>query len=329
MDFDAAKVERVIVSVIDRVLDSEGDRAFEIAREKAPVRKVFKGGRKTTRLLTSKEIRESKETLFRSMTPNEQAKMLFGKIPHEVISRLSVGTSVITHRNKMTLWGKRNGESLTRSNRKNPENEISYTHLRGTQGKYLGTQGMRNLRLVKAFETEGGKNPPPMAGNSGRDMTGKGALFRVSGGEIRSGTGYVTWNGPGGSLGIRNAQILDRKLNKEGRRALKGAKFGMRDGKIDDVGYGALSPNEDGTFDLGGSLRKSVRTEDIITEGRHEKRVIAGSEKVYYAIYMELGTRYVAARPFLRPALASVERTLKNKIHSALSNLAKNNPITE
>lgn len=54
-----------------------------------------------------------------------------------------------------------------------------------------------------------------------------------------------------------------------------------------------------------GELEGSIRVEKTGTsrEGFVEYKVVAGNAVVYYAVYVELGTVKMSAKPFLRPAL--------------------------
>jgi HK97 gp10 family phage protein len=54
-----------------------------------------------------------------------------------------------------------------------------------------------------------------------------------------------------------------------------------------------------------GELENSIKVEKTgtSTEGFVEYRVVAGGVVAYYAVYVELGTIRMSAKPFLRPAL--------------------------
>ncbi len=52
-----------------------------------------------------------------------------------------------------------------------------------------------------------------------------------------------------------------------------------------------------------GRLRSSIQTTNVRRSGNHELSVRVGSA-VNYARYVELGTRRMRARPYLRPALS-------------------------
>lgn len=54
-----------------------------------------------------------------------------------------------------------------------------------------------------------------------------------------------------------------------------------------------------------GSLKNSIRR--VNKEGSGNIRVYAGNYRVYYARFIEYGTRKMSARPFLRPAFESIK----------------------
>ena len=58
-----------------------------------------------------------------------------------------------------------------------------------------------------------------------------------------------------------------------------------------------------------GHLRRSI-THELIDEGTRNIHARVGTN-VQYAVFQEFGTRFHAAHPFLRPALAAVEEFLR------------------
>ena len=57
-----------------------------------------------------------------------------------------------------------------------------------------------------------------------------------------------------------------------------------------------------------GNLRRSI-TYEVGSTGRTQYARIGTN--IFYALFQEVGTRFHAAQPFLRPALADVERALR------------------
>ena len=66
-----------------------------------------------------------------------------------------------------------------------------------------------------------------------------------------------------------------------------------------------------------GTLRRSIHT--VLSKGG--LRAVVGPS-ADYAEYVEFGTRYMAARPYMRPAAASVLRTLVPTIRARLGRIA-------
>lgn len=95
-------------------------------------------------------------------------------------------------------------------------------------------------------------------------------------------------------------------LPGSGRFYPKGSYFLTRHGKVYHwvryTDHRASAPGEPPASDTGYLLSK------IEHELRVEKGVVIGRvvAKTGYSLYLELGTRYMAPRPFLRPALSAV-----------------------
>lgn len=63
---------------------------------------------------------------------------------------------------------------------------------------------------------------------------------------------------------------------------------------------------------VGGGLRKSIHVGDLYSRGSHIKQAVVAD--IYYAKYVEFGTRHAAGQPFLRPALARVREDYRSRI---------------
>lgn len=69
---------------------------------------------------------------------------------------------------------------------------------------------------------------------------------------------------------------------------------------------------------LGGALKKTIHIESS-ARGSHIKfKVVAGSDEIDYAKYVEFGTRRSRAQPFLRPALAKAREELIDNVTRAI-----------
>ena len=61
-----------------------------------------------------------------------------------------------------------------------------------------------------------------------------------------------------------------------------------------------------------GALRDSIRVVKLFGSTKLNVRIYAGSHKVYYARFVEMGTSKMRARPFMRPALSAAKVEAKN-----------------
>jgi len=59
-----------------------------------------------------------------------------------------------------------------------------------------------------------------------------------------------------------------------------------------------------------GALRKTIRVVRLYGDPKMNVRVYAGNREVFYARFVEYGTRFMRKRPFLRPALDGAKREL-------------------
>lgn len=66
-----------------------------------------------------------------------------------------------------------------------------------------------------------------------------------------------------------------------------------------------------------GSLKKSIRVVRLFNNKERNVRVYVGSPKVFYARFVEMGTKNAAAHPYLRPALHSSRAAIKKILRGA------------
>jgi len=59
-----------------------------------------------------------------------------------------------------------------------------------------------------------------------------------------------------------------------------------------------------------GALKRSIRVVRLYGDPKMNVRIYAGNKEVFYARFVEYGTKKMAARPFLRPAVNAVKREL-------------------
>lgn len=60
-----------------------------------------------------------------------------------------------------------------------------------------------------------------------------------------------------------------------------------------------------------GALKASIRVVRLKGDPRKNVRVYAGSKKVYYARFVERGTKHLPANPFMRKAFNAVKAQIK------------------
>lgn len=330
----------LIYSAIEELVSAKIDRAFELALQKVPVRQVQKGGRATFRARTARERLSDRFTIYRFMSPSERATLLSqsGNNVKRAIQSISVANKVVVKPNKNAVWG-------------NPgKGDYEYASRPGRPSQAPPRRNARRLRLVGQAEFESNKRPFPAGGTltrvddngvirgdahqSGMSRGGKitGARYVLDDKGNRTlveGTGYLTWDSDS-PIGQSEFASRDRNLNAEGRRMLRRAKLSGSGSHMEDESGGLVANRNRGDslnrgiyFDMGGTLRDSIKKVSSPENSSKQisQRVQAGSRKAYYAIYMEMGTRYVAARPFLRPALAEMEKGFRSQILTKLKSI--------
>ncbi len=107
--------------------------------------------------------------------------------------------------------------------------------------------------------------------------------------------GTVKWYG---AKVLKEMRAQEKIIGREmGKRMSKSAKSKCSVGTIIREGgkyWATRTPR---------SLRKSIRYKYLRVGNDSIVRIIAGSKKVFYARYVEKGTKFMRAKPFLRPAL--------------------------
>lgn len=124
----------------------------------------------------------------------------------------------------------------------------------------------------------------------------------------------VVWHGP--AVYAEIATKSDKLINAAALEVRTEAQNSMRppkSGRIYKVPnfaktYQASAPGEAPAIRTG-NLRSSIITEFI---GKCHRRI---GTNVEYAKYLELGTKRIGARPFLRPALEKVAAKYKGKVN--------------
>jgi HK97 gp10 family phage protein len=273
--FKIEKVYQAVGAVVGQVLSQTVDMTENMAVHRAPVRRVFAGGRSTKRTLTMSELQAETPSLLRAMTATARKSAVREmRATGAGVPTFRIGTEVITHPNRANTW---RASSIDRRVQSVPGTTFRLAHAYGDL--IAVPKGVGNFELI---------NPAAVFG-----------------------------------------------LNKEGRRSLRKAKIAVRDNALRDIGRGALSiepvfntehrmgiPRKEFAgvdVRLGGNLRASIHQVGPNFDGARVRfRIVAGGQRAPYAKFMEFGTRYVAAKPFLRPALKHAETRLPQRMRSAL-----------
>src|SRR5512141_1801198 len=90
--------------VVNQVLSQAADMAEKMAVHRAPVRRVFKGGRATKRTLSISELRSEFPAFIRSLSPDQRVSVRAGMKSGSNVPPFRIGTSVITHPNRRNTW---------------------------------------------------------------------------------------------------------------------------------------------------------------------------------------------------------------------------------
>jgi len=65
-----------------------------------------------------------------------------------------------------------------------------------------------------------------------------------------------------------------------------------------------------------GTLKASIRVTRLKGDPKMNIRIYAGHRAAYYARWVEMGTKKMAARPYLRPALNASKSSIKNMVEN-------------
>jgi len=73
---------------------------------------------------------------------------------------------------------------------------------------------------------------------------------------------------------------------------------------------------KDWTAREAGALKASIRVVRLHGDSKRNVRIYAGSRKVFYARFVEYGTRKMKAKPYLRPALNASKGRIQDILRS-------------
>lgn len=279
INVDLMRLMPLIQEAINQTLDQQSGVMFRMAQSKAPVRKMYRGGRATIRKLTASEIQRQSPIVARAMTTamrenlarsHPTLKTITGSTASQSVPQ--GGTRVVTHRNSMTKWNEGHRRDLSSNIPKLTERAWIY-------------QKNRNHHPLVARKIE-------------VDTTYKRYSLMTSRAKYDLEHANI--------VQVKNSERLDFR----------------------DVGRGAIywDMNEKKFF-FGGNLRGSVNLQHRDGDPNVQRVVSAGGERAPYARYVEFGTRKMAARPFLRPAINHVRVTFRDRLFTTLKKIEKANPM--
>jgi HK97 gp10 family phage protein len=105
VSFDAAMVYGAVLRRVDKVVNKAGRIALGSARERAPVRKIFKGGRQSApRFYTLPEAKAELPAFLRSMGQNPNARARAGQMTKSEAMTQLLRTPISTSRNRANSW---------------------------------------------------------------------------------------------------------------------------------------------------------------------------------------------------------------------------------
>jgi len=116
-------------------------------------------------------------------------------------------------------------------------------------------------------------------------------------------------------------KVLNKELNAVGALMSKEAKASIRrsSGKYEQYGKHWSSPPGKPPNENTGDLRRSIRLERAKL-GKTDMRVVAN---IFYAGWLEFGTKHMEARPFLRPVFRMFSPLATKRMKAAIKHLVK------
>jgi hypothetical protein len=290
LDIGALRTLFVDAAVV--TVNYSADKTADRAREKAPVRKIFAGGRQTVRFKTAAEIDADRGLRARlglgpeiAATPANRAAIGrkfrnpgTGKV--ETLTEKSFARTVEHEGRTHSVHRDVNGQHT----------DTSHTdHSRNTRNRANSFRNSQEDRLLDTLTIgrEGRRNnlqPRLLSDSAEARLTARGRY------ELRSGRAFAA---------RLKAISIDTETGKLKRHFAKGSER------------------------LGGTLRGTIHVEYASAEQYPviKASVVAGGEDAPYAIQQELGNRHNPAHPFLRPALAVAKDELPGDLKRGVTRI--------
>jgi HK97 gp10 family phage protein len=289
-------IEAAVVAV-----NATAQNAMFIAKEKAPVRKVFAGGRQTVRFKTAAEIEQGRELRSR-----------LGLGPEILATAGTVGrvqARGLNPKRATRIGGEEFGfaRTIEAPGRTRKGSPTSYSYLRKQDGLKGGEVVTRPRVSSSPSRTHTGRP---------RNLSNRANAWRAS-----------------ASLRLLDPLDKDRPFARllsdeaESRLTARG-RYELASKRAISVQIRTDLETGRVTSDfprLGGALRESIRVEKATAAMFPiiKASVVAGGGDVDYAKYQELGTRHNPEHPFLRPALAEVRGQLPDALLRSLRRLGR------
>lgn len=288
MTLDVGILRDQIIDSAVTAVNATAEDAADIARQKVPIRKVFKGGRQTVRFKTADEIERDRGLRAKLglapeilATPEAVARVRAGKINPKSSTRIGGEefgfARTVEHAGRIhTVHRDIAGQHTNTSHQDRPRN----------------FQNRANRSLQQRLMREG--------------YGGQGRL------KSEAAEGRLTARG---RYELKTERAVSRRLVAADTTAvLTGDIRGGGSLKVIETRFRHGPPK------LGGALHDSIHVERASAGDfpNIKASIVAGGEDAPYAKFQELGTRHNPAHPFLRPALAAVKDALPGNVVRAL-----------
>lgn len=136
---------------------------------------------------------------------------------------------------------------------------------------------------------------------------------------------FVSSTGTFDLANVQGEKAKDKALSTRGRYELNSGRA-----VFSTTGSFDRQSSREGRISLGGRLRKEITITPLKRSGSHMSVSVVSPTP--YAKYVEFGTRYAAAQPYMRPALAKVHAKfaaiLRDQIKKAAKDIKQRQPIT-
>lgn len=266
---DGQKIVSGLAQAVERAMNKTLNEMFVMAVEKAPVRKVFKGGRERFRFATLEETELARRAVRQIGKSRDQMIT-----PRFIPAPPGFTGSPNSREGKQFYRIREDKSSPLRNYRDRTGREFSKLNPQKPTGRNRAND------LIPKLTIQSGSR--------------RGQRVR---GDFREYANPFQDSAPGK---LRH-RIAEENLTSRG-------KYEVRTRRAQHI------------FTAGGALRNSIRVDPaqivIATGGKVSVRgrLLAGSRKVPYARYVELGTSKMAARPFLIPALHAAREVFRARV---------------